>query len=93
MHGHSAMIRQTITTRESVREIFNQSASEVKAYVESLSEEDLQHTPNNMPFNVWKTLLHLTNHGTDHRAQVLRSLDDFGAPTFDQDLFFYLVGQ
>jgi uncharacterized damage-inducible protein DinB len=35
-------------------------------------------------------LLHVANHGTDHRAQLLRALHDFGAPTFDQDLILYL---
>jgi uncharacterized damage-inducible protein DinB len=32
----------------------------------------------------------MVNHGTDHRAQVLRSLHDFGAPTFNQDLIIHL---
>jgi hypothetical protein len=32
----------------------------------------------------------MVNHGTDHRAQVLRILTDFGAPAFDQDLMVWL---
>jgi uncharacterized damage-inducible protein DinB len=44
-----------------------------------------------MPLTIWQTLLHLVNHGTDHRAQVLRALHDFGAETFDQDLVFYYL--
>ncbi len=39
----------------------------------------------------WQVLLHVVNHGTDHRAQVLRVLHDLGAPTFDQDLMGHLV--
>lgn len=39
----------------------------------------------------WQILLHVVNHGTDHRAQVLRVLHDFGAPTGDQDFMAYLV--
>ena len=39
----------------------------------------------------WQVLLHVVNHGTDHRGQILRILHDFGAPTFDQDLMGYLV--
>ena len=27
---------------------------------------------------VWQVLLHVVNHGTDHRAQVLRILNDLG---------------
>jgi uncharacterized damage-inducible protein DinB len=30
---------------------------------------------------------------TDHRAQMLRTLHDFGAPTFEQDMIFYLWGR
>lgn len=32
----------------------------------------------------------MANHGTDHRAQILRTLYDLGAPTFSQDLIMYL---
>jgi uncharacterized damage-inducible protein DinB len=33
---------------------------------------------------------HVVNHGTDHRAQVLRILYELGAPTFEQDIMEYL---
>ncbi|MEW6578996.1 MAG: DinB family protein [Chloroflexota bacterium] len=38
---------------------------------------------------VWQVLVHVLNHGTDHRAQVLRLLYEFGAPTFEQDWMIY----
>ena len=38
---------------------------------------------------VWQALLHVINHGTDHRAQVLRTLHDLGVPTTSQDYIFY----
>jgi uncharacterized damage-inducible protein DinB len=38
---------------------------------------------------VWQILVHIVNHGTDHRAQVLRLLHDFGAPTLEQDMMIY----
>ncbi len=38
----------------------------------------------------WKILLHMLNHGTDHRAQVLYALHKLGAPTFEQDFIYYL---
>jgi len=34
-------------------------------------------------------LLHVANHGTDHRAQVLRDLRDMGVETTSQDYVFY----
>lgn len=79
-------------TREAVREICEQSAKEVLAYVNSLTEDDLKKQPENLPLTVWQTLLHLVNHGTDHRAQVLRALHEFDAPTFDQDFVYYVMG-
>ena len=39
-----------------------------------------------MPGPRWQALLHLVNHGTDHRATVLERLHALGVPTFDQDL-------
>ena len=63
---------------------------QVLEYLDSLDEDDLEIIPPGMKGPVWQVLLHLINHSTDHRAQVLRALHDLGAPTFNQDLIFYL---
>lgn len=39
---------------------------------------------------VWQVLLHVANHGTDHRAQLLRLLNDQGVETTSQDFIFYV---
>lgn len=39
---------------------------------------------------VWQVLLHVVNHGTDHRAQLLRLLHDWGLKTVSQDYIFYV---
>jgi len=39
---------------------------------------------------VWQVLLHVVNHGTDHRAQILRFLNDLGIKTTSQDYIFYV---
>ena len=39
---------------------------------------------------VWQVLLHVINHGTDHRAQLLRLLNDMGVETLYQDYIFYV---
>lgn len=41
----------------------------------------------------WQILIHVVNHGTDHRAQVLRILHEMGAPTFEQDIMLYWFDQ
>ena len=38
---------------------------------------------------VWQVLLQVGNHGTDHRAQLLRLLNDMGVKTVSQDYIFY----
>ncbi len=39
---------------------------------------------------LWQVLLHVVNHGTDHRAQLLRTLNDLGVQTTSQDYIFYV---
>jgi uncharacterized damage-inducible protein DinB len=39
---------------------------------------------------LWQILQHITNHGTDHRAQILRLLNDLGVETSSQDYIFYI---
>jgi uncharacterized damage-inducible protein DinB len=39
---------------------------------------------------LWQVLLHVANHGTDHRAQILRLLNDLGVKTAPQDYVFYV---
>jgi uncharacterized damage-inducible protein DinB len=39
---------------------------------------------------LWQALLHVANHGTDHRAQILRLLNDLGVKTTSQDYIFYI---
>jgi uncharacterized damage-inducible protein DinB len=39
---------------------------------------------------LWQVLLHVVNHGTDHRAQLLRQLNDLGVKTISQDYIFYV---
>ena len=40
----------------------------------------------------WQVLLHMVNHGTDHRAQFLRFLNDLGVNTKYQAYIFYVYG-
>jgi uncharacterized damage-inducible protein DinB len=45
--------------------------------------------PEDKDLLLWQVLLHVVNHGTDHRAQLLRSLSDLGVETRSQDYVFY----
>jgi uncharacterized damage-inducible protein DinB len=39
---------------------------------------------------VWQVLSHVVNHATDHRAQILRLLNDLGIETGPQDYIFHV---
>ncbi len=70
-------------------EFWDSSANQLLEYTRTMDETQALSTPPGMFGPAWQVLLHLVNHGTDHRAQVLRALQDLGAPTFDQDYILY----
>jgi uncharacterized damage-inducible protein DinB len=77
-------------SRESVRSVFEQVAKDLTDYVASLPEAELEQPSAGVPNPRWQILLHLVNHGTDHRSTVLQRLTELGAPTFDQDFILWL---
>ena len=85
-------------TRSAVRAEWDKAASYVMNYVNSVDEAELARVvrfdfdlPGNKIYSspVSDVLMHLVNHGTDHRAQILRLLNDFGAPTIEQDYLWW----
>jgi len=71
--------------RGSVYSLFQDVKSDVVEYINSLEEAELVRIPERFYGPVWQVLLHMVNHGTDHRSQILRILHDFESPTFNQD--------
>lgn len=66
----------------------------MREYLNALQDDMLFDQPINDPEEdkdliVWQVLLHVVNHGTDHRAQLLRLLNDLGIKTTSQDYIFY----
>jgi len=55
-----------------------------------LSEKPITIVEEDKDLIVWQVLLHVVNHGTDHRAQLLRQLNDLGVTTGPQDYIFYV---
>jgi uncharacterized damage-inducible protein DinB len=67
----------------------------MRAYLAELRDERLFDKPIVEPEEdtdliLWQVLLHVVNHGTDHRAQILRLLNDLGVKTTSQDYIFYV---
>mgnify|MGYP001306729285 CR=1 FL=1 len=86
------------TTVEAARRKWAEVESAVLAYADVLHDADLNEIIYyDMPHRGgakrnprWEILVHVVNHGTDHRAQVLPILHRLSAPTFEQDLMIYL---
>ncbi len=67
----------------------------MRHYLSNLRDEMLFDKPITEPEEdrdlvLWQVLLHVVNHGTDHRAQLLRLLNDLGVKTTSQDYIFYV---
>lgn len=89
-------------TRESVRAKWNELRDETLAYVTSLDHKLLNETIHwelparglELENRRWEILIHLANHATDHRSQILAMLNTrFGVKTVEQDMIFYLLEQ
>lgn len=64
----------------------------MRGYLANLSDEMLDTQPlsgEDADLRLWQILLHVVNHGTDHRAQILRLINDLGVETTSQDYIFY----
>jgi uncharacterized damage-inducible protein DinB len=81
--------------RENLRTHWDRIEQNMRAYLANLTDEILLEKPIEEPeedrdLAVWQVLLHVVNHGTDHRAQILRHLNDLGVKTESQDYIFYV---
>lgn len=78
--------------RESLRAHWDEVEQNMRAYLAALRDDMLLDKPlkgEDANLILWQVLLHVVNHGTDHRAQILRLLNDLGVQTKYQDYIFY----
>jgi uncharacterized damage-inducible protein DinB len=77
-------------TRTQAREMFENVVKDLAEYSTALIEADLNSPNDKINQPRWQVILHIINHGTDHRSTVLQRLHEFGAPTFDQDFIMWM---
>lgn len=85
----------SLDDRKIIRAHWDSVEQSMRAYLAELRDDLLFATPIKEPEEdkdliVWQVLLHVVNHGTDHRAQLLRALNDLGVKTTSQDYIFYV---
>lgn len=81
--------------RESIRPFWDKVEQRMRDYLAGLRDDMLFDKPIQEPEEdrelvLWQVLLHVVNHGTDHRAQLLRLLNDMGVKTVSQDYIFFV---
>lgn len=86
-----------IDDRNIIRSHWDSVEQRMREYLAQLQDDMLLKKPIQEPeddkdLTVWQVLLHVANHATDHRAQILRSLNDLGVETSYQDYIFYVYG-
>ena len=86
--GHLTL--EDFPTRASAREAFESTAKDLTEYASTLTEDVLSNPTEKVEQPQWQILLHLANHGTDHRATVLQQLNELGVETFPQDFVIWL---
>lgn len=88
-------LAEGVDDRAQIRQQWDAVEGMMREYLAGLRDEMLFAKPivfeEDQDLQTWQVLLHVANHGTDHRAQVLRLLSDFGVKTGPQDLIFYLT--
>lgn len=84
-------------TREAVIEQWKLVERDYQSYLANVNQEEFareivvysQAYEQNYTHSIAEILIHVVNHGTDHRAQILRLIGDYGGDTFEQDMIYY----
>jgi uncharacterized damage-inducible protein DinB len=80
--------------REIIRACWDDVERHMRQYLAQLRDDMLFKKPfaggEDKDLILWQVLIHVVNHGTDHRAQILRQLFDLGIKTGHQDYIFYV---
>jgi len=89
-----SFLDDSMDDRAAIRAYGDQVEQQMRAYLAGLRDDMLPTKPfaegEDKDLTLWQVLLHVGNHGTDHRAQILRLLNDMGAKTGPQDYVFYV---
>ena len=85
----------TVDDRKTIRAHWDRVEQSMRDYLAELRDDmlfdkSIDEPEEDRDLILWQVLLHVVNHGTDHRAQLLRLLNDLGVKTAYQDYIFYV---
>lgn len=89
------LARENLTDYDAIRRHWDAVEQDMRAYLATVTDDMLDTKPlsgEDADLRLWQILLHVANHGTDHRAQILRLLNDHGVKTIYQDYIFFAYG-
>jgi uncharacterized damage-inducible protein DinB len=98
IHGDQRTMQRAadFPTKEDIRRHWDTIEQLWRGYVERMTEDTLMEvvvakTSRGEIFHerVWEIIMHLVNHSTDHRAQLLAAMHKVGAETMPQDWILY----
>jgi uncharacterized damage-inducible protein DinB len=84
-----------------IRALWDEVEAQTFQFIDSLSAEDVERNyhaelPWGLPptdFTLWWMMLHVANHGTQHRSEIAAMLTSAGHSPGDMDLLFYSFAQ
>ena len=79
-----------IKTFQGVRRHWQEQERETHEYLAGLSDEDLAQPFRPIGLPLWQPLVHVANHGTQHRSEAAMLLTYHGRSPGDLDFVFYL---
>jgi uncharacterized damage-inducible protein DinB len=89
-----SLVPASFVDRTRIRTHWDAVEQHMRDYLGALQDDGLFEKPfvegEDKDLIVWQVLLQVANHGTDHRAQLLRLLNDLGVKTVSQDYIFYV---
>lgn len=93
----SSLVEDAFPTLAALRERWSEAELAMTAFLASLTDEDLQRTihyrtTKGVPYEdaLWQLLLHVVNHGTQHRAEAAITLTQHGCSPGNVDLIVFL---
>lgn len=88
-----SLTEQDLPDLAAIRGAWARAVEDRNTFLASVSEEWLHepmfHTESGKPVPYWKLILHVANHGTQHRAEIAAALTEIGFSPGDVDMVDY----